>query len=166
MSSVRVKTPLLTEPMVIQKELEQLEALRRTINLRIDRLTEQLGDVETVPLSYLTGEISLYALELEGGCYYIGMSRNPEARIRRHMRGKGATWTKKHKPIRMVEVRNTGLTDDTKVAKLEDQLTIEYAKRFGHDNVRGGSYCNPNPLWPEDVVGRSERWIRVPDPIK
>jgi predicted GIY-YIG superfamily endonuclease len=163
MGAVRTRKQYLSEPMVMQQELEQLKALKKTISLRIKRLTKQLDEVGVVPTSYLAKEIHLYALELEDGNYYVGMSRNPESRMARHLKGKGAQWTRKHKPLRIVETRSTGLTDDSEVARLEDDMTIQYAQQYGHDKVRGGSFCAANPYWPEEVEGGQRNWHKVPD---
>lgn len=93
----------------------------------------------------------LYALELEDGCYYVGISVNVEKRFKKHSIGKGAVWTQRHKPIRIIEVRPTGLFKESKAVVLEDAMTIEYAKMYGEANVRGGKYCRIlNPQYPKE----------------
>jgi len=37
----------------------------------------------------------LYALRLEGGYYYVGISKDVNKRFKKHSKGKGAMWTKK-----------------------------------------------------------------------
>lgn len=91
----------------------------------------------------------LYVLELEDGFYYVGMSRNVEKRFRSHSIGKGANWTKLHKPIRIIESRETKYTSMAPASKLEDQLTLEMAKKYGYHKVRGGGYCQQFPHWPK-----------------
>ena len=78
--------------------------------------------------------IYVYILELKRGKYYVGKSKNPDKRIKDHFDGKGAAWTKKYKPIRVVEK----ISDCTNYH--EDMYTKMYMDTYGIDNVRGGSY--------------------------
>ncbi len=100
--------------------------------------------------------VKLYALELENNHWYVGMSFNPEKRFNKHSKGKGAVWTKLHRPIRIVETRITDFFDQDDVVQLENDMTIEYAMRYGKDYVRGGGYCQSKPHWP-DVVTQNEQ---------
>jgi predicted GIY-YIG superfamily endonuclease len=54
---------------------------------------------------------SLYALELEGGKYYVGITAYKDVTIRfnQHLNDKGAKWTKRYKPVRIIEARSLGL---------------------------------------------------------
>ena len=75
----------------------------------------------------------VYVLECENGFYYIGYSDNLNFRYSQHTEGKGSVFTRKHKPIRLVEV-----FPGTK--KLEDEITEKYMKLYGCGKVRGGKY--------------------------
>lgn len=44
-----------------------------------------------------------YVLSLENGNYYVGITNNFNERINQHLSGKGSSWTKKHKPIDVIE---------------------------------------------------------------
>lgn len=99
--------------------------------------------------------VKLYSLRLEQGCWYVGMSFNPEKRFIKHSKGKGAVWTKQFKPIAIFEVRTTEFFDQDDVAGLENDMTLEYAMRYGSAVVRGGGYCQNKPVWP-DVVTQNE----------
>lgn len=96
--------------------------------------------------------VHLYALELTDGYIYVGMSFNPEKRFTKHLKGKGANWTRLHKPIRIFEVRVTEFYDQDEAAHLENDMTIEYVLKYGKDKVRGGGYCQQKPVWPEIVI--------------
>lgn len=96
--------------------------------------------------------ISLYVLRLKNDCWYIGYSKNVAKRFLKHMNGKGALWTLANQPIEIFEIRETGLTLDSEAAKLEDMLTIEYARMYGTENVRGGGYCQTKPRWPKELL--------------
>jgi hypothetical protein len=77
---------------------------------------------------------NLYVLRLAGGRYYIGKTANLDSRIAQHMDGQGSAWTRKYKPISVVEKRRNVSPFD------EDSLTLEYMSTYGVDKVRGGSY--------------------------
>ena len=77
---------------------------------------------------------NVYVLKLQGGNYYVGKSDDVISRFQEHMRGSGSAWTKKHKPISIVESR-----DGVSVFE-EDKVTKEYMAKYGIDKVRGGSY--------------------------
>lgn len=85
----------------------------------------------------------LYALLLQDNCYYVGVTsyKNAVKRYQQHLDGKGAKWTRLHKPIRMLEVRPIGTMAQSKACILEDQMTIEYMSKYGLDFVRGGRLC-------------------------
>lgn len=78
---------------------------------------------------------TLYVLRLVDGKFYIGTtSRVLNSRICEHFQNNGSQWTKKYKPIEVVEViENADMYD-------EDKYTKKYMSQYGIDNVRGGSY--------------------------
>ena len=105
----------------------------------------------------------VYVLELENGKWYVGFTRSKKRRLNDHFDGYGSLWTKKHKPIRVVEQMNGG-------RELERRKTIEYMRRYGWQNVRGYCWVEPElkrppkslagypPTYGED--GRAERAAR------
>jgi len=76
----------------------------------------------------------VYVLELNDGCYYVGITSNLNYRYSQHLSGQGAVWTRLHAPISILEV----CMGD---AETEDRKTIELMKKHGFKNVRGGRYC-------------------------
>ena len=44
----------------------------------------------------------IYILECTDGSYYIGSTNNIEKRFKNHLEGKGAKYTKSHKPVRII----------------------------------------------------------------
>ena len=84
----------------------------------------------------------IYVLELEDGCFYVGKTSNPDARLEQHRnlgRYTGAAWTRLHPPTttgylvcRQVKKEYSGLE--------EDALTQMWMMKKGIDKVRGGSY--------------------------
>ena len=60
---------------------------------------------------------------------------NPDVRIDSHFKSSGSVWTKKYKPIKLLKLIEN--CDDYD----EDKYTIKYMKKYGVNNVRGGSFC-------------------------
>lgn len=136
--------------MVLQKEFQENKKQIHFLAKRNKYISKTLKDRGQKPLrkEYMERPIMLYSLKLESGFYYIGMSRNPQKRFKRHLKGKGSMWTKKYKPLELLEIRETGSNNDSEVGLMEDQMTLEYARQYGYDNVRGGGYCQRKPIWP------------------
>lgn len=44
----------------------------------------------------------VYMLLCEGGSYYIGSTNDVVVRLAKHQAGKGASYTRSHKPVKMV----------------------------------------------------------------
>jgi len=80
----------------------------------------------------------IYVLELEQNKYYVGKTNNINFRIQDHINSNGSSWTKKYKPIRILEIISNADDYD------EDKYTRIYMDKFGIDNVRGGSYVTIN----------------------
>lgn len=79
---------------------------------------------------------SIYVLELEGNRYYVGKTKDTNARIKRHFKGNGAEYTKKFKPVKIEKI----------YYNCEDELkyTLEYMEKYGIENVRGGPFVKLN----------------------
>ena len=77
---------------------------------------------------------TIYVLQLEDGKYYVGKTkRNIEERFNEHCNGTGSEWTKKYKPV---SVLDTSPGDDF----AEDPQVLRCMVKYGIDNVRGGKY--------------------------
>jgi predicted GIY-YIG superfamily endonuclease len=83
--------------------------------------------------SYFSME-SLYVLQLSGGKYYVGTTRDIKRRVEEHARGDGSEWTRQHKLVKVIETRRLKDEHD------ENNTTKDLMKKYGVDNVRGGSY--------------------------
>ncbi len=87
----------------------------------------------------------IYTLELEDGCYYVGITHNINMRYAQHLAGQGANWTTVHKPLRILEVFSEDAT-----LRRENEITKQYMEKYGEAKVRGGSYCKvsrPDPKY-------------------
>jgi predicted GIY-YIG superfamily endonuclease len=98
-------------------------------------------DPELKDLSLPLKHFWLYALKLEQGKYYVGITtkNDPHARIRQHGGVFGARWTMKYKPVETLEVRDIGKITQKDAEQYEQQLTLKYMKQYGTKSVRGGS---------------------------
>ena len=89
-----------------------------------------------------TGE-TIYVLELEDDCVYVGTTADLEERKRAHWNGTGSNWTKLHKPLRVL------YTLEAKSLSSEQETLYEEIRKRGEWNgflkVRGGSFCELNP---------------------
>lgn len=83
---------------------------------------------------------TIYVLRLVNGKYYVGRSNilNINRRIRQHCLVDGAQWTKLYKPVAILEFL------DFCPGYVETLKTIEYMRKYGWRNVRGGGYAGAN----------------------
>ena len=79
--------------------------------------------------------VYIYVLKLVQVKYYIGKTNNPTYRLKNHFAEGGSSWTKKYSPISIHKIESDCDDED------EDKTTLQYMKKFGIENVRGGSFC-------------------------
>lgn len=96
----------------------------------------------------------IYALALEDGFFYVGMTDNFERRFRQHLAGVGADWTALHRPMHALHCVCTGTSDMGQAAKMEDEVTLALMLRHGRDKVRGGQYANVS----QELVDKTLRY--------
>ena len=78
--------------------------------------------------------VDIYVLECEGGKYYVGKTGDGERRLKQHISGQGAEWTKMHKPERIVDYyKNAKDSDEKKVFE-------SMVKKHGASKVRGAHF--------------------------
>jgi len=82
--------------------------------------------------------VFIYILQLLNNKYYIGKTLNPYIRIQNHFNNIGSAWTKKHIPLKIVEIIPNCSDYD------EDKYTRIYMDKYGIENVRGGSFSRIN----------------------
>ncbi|WP_447749018.1 GIY-YIG nuclease family protein [Pseudomonas nicosulfuronedens] len=87
-----------------------------------------------------TKPIFVYVLELSGDRYYVGLSKNPDQRIKEHFAGQGSSWTKRHRPIEVIKIIETNARTWRRALEIETHLTLELMRVFGWRNVRGGPF--------------------------
>ena len=80
--------------------------------------------------------MNIYVLLCEQEKYYVGRTtQSIPQRFKQHLDGNGSAWTRKYKPLYVVEKKKNASEWD------EDAYVKRWMKSKGIDNVRGGSYC-------------------------
>lgn len=92
----------------------------------------------------------LYILELENSKFYVGVTEDIRRRLTEHKEGKGASWTAKHKPIRLFWTLPDASHAD------EELYTLKMMKYYGICNVRGSLFSSPQ-LSPQSIEFISEK---------
>ena len=95
---------------------------------------------------------NVYILRLVAGKYYVGISKNPQKRIKDHFAGRGAGWTRKHAPLAVEAVYNGVNVFE------EDMWTKRLMAEKGILNVRGGYYVRDEIPEPEQKMIQREIW--------
>lgn len=108
-------------------------------------------------------DIYLYVLELNDGCYYVGLTSDIAKRLRQHWEGEGggAEWTRLHKPRRVIHAINTETKNTREAECLENEVTILMMIRYGIDHVRGGHFSYPDRQLVEHHLRLKGAWERV-----
>ena len=73
----------------------------------------------------------LYIVECEDGSLYTGIALDPQARFTAHAAGKGARYTRSHRPLRLLLTR--AFPDRSSALKAEyqvKQMTADGKRRF------------------------------------
>ncbi len=79
--------------------------------------------------------VNIYVLKLEDNKFYIGKTNNDVNNMyNQHKNNTDCEWTTKYPPIELVNKMSSEYSLD------EDKLTKCYMKKYGIENVRGGSY--------------------------
>jgi predicted GIY-YIG superfamily endonuclease len=86
----------------------------------------------------------VYVLKLEQEKYYVGITKD-ENRINSHFNSTGSSWTKKYKPVSVIEkIDNADKT-------IEKNTTLNYMKLYGWRNVRGAGWTAIEIYCPKEL---------------
>lgn len=101
----------------------------------------------------------VYMLLCQDGSFYLGSTNDIEKRFRAHQSGKGANYTRSHKPVRVVYTEE--LPDKSAALRREHELkklTHQAKHRFTIDF--GSSLVNTQTMEPTKIVLFKHKQIR------
>jgi len=75
--------------------------------------------------------VDIYVLECEDGNVYVGKTTRGKKRLQEHIKGRGAEWTKLHKPKKVLDYYTNATDSD------ERKVTEQMIRKHGAKNVRG-----------------------------
>ena len=101
----------------------------------------------------------IYVLKLVDDRYYIGRSQNIVQRIEDHFSGNGSIYTKRYKPLNVVEIVEEKTIDD------EKNKTIEYIEKYTWEKVRGYTWCRVEYKTPFNIINATKKEPSVYDEI-
>ena len=78
----------------------------------------------------------IYVLKLVEDRYYVGRTSNIFRRIQQHFTSVGSIYTKKYKPLKVIEVEEEITTED------ERFKTMSVMEKYGWERVRGSGWCS------------------------
>lgn len=85
----------------------------------------------------------IYVLKLIDDRYYVGRTSNILRRIEEHFTVGGSVYTKKYKPLKVIEVIEELTNEDERLK------TIEVMEKYGWEKVRGACWCSINISKPD-----------------
>lgn len=87
---------------------------------------------------------TLYVIKFTDGTYYIGITSYHDVmkRISQHGGPLGARWSHNKTLEEVVETRRLGHITRLKAENIENDVTLEYRKKYGGAIVRGGYNAN------------------------
>jgi len=118
---------------IITIDPENDDIIRET-ELELKRVRRSYETTTIGSIIFPFGSQYVYVWQLEDNKYYVGWSENLSRRLDEHLSEEGALWTKKHKPLSIIEICRGD-------KNIEKQKTLDYMKSKGWENVRGGPWC-------------------------
>lgn len=94
----------------------------------------------TVKAATNVAQTFVYVLLLQGNYIYVGQSTDIKRRVAQHFSGNGASFTKRHKPIR--QLPRLGVINGVGGDSAEREEVLLQMKKNGPLRVRGWKYCN------------------------
>ncbi|MCC4311217.1 GIY-YIG nuclease family protein [Carnobacterium maltaromaticum] len=127
-------------------------------------MIDENGIVEDLKIK-ISENYHLYCLLLEENRYYIGISKDPYARFYKHLRGsgKGALYTAKFPPKKIVFIQDLGEAEDKTYLQMETQATLNLMQKIGCSRVRGGDLLHVDDeelyvLWKSIISAKKNKY--------
>ncbi len=103
--------------------------------------------------NFLYNKHFAYCLECEDGSIYTGQTSNLEKRWLQHVQGKGAKWTKRHKPISIIHHEIFPTTEEA--VKREKELKTGFGRKWIKREIEAGR--NVPYIIDDEIVIRAKR---------
>lgn len=94
----------------------------------------------------------VYVLELENQKYYVGVAEDVGLRLWQHFKmgdKTGSSWTKKHKPIKVVHISEIFPKKKWRYLEVEKQCVLRIASAVGFTRVRGAGFAISEEQYPQ-----------------
>ena len=103
-------------------------------------------DVKAAEADLAPLELTRYILKLEDRKYYVGCTRDLGRTLRRYEHGKGPEWLQEHPYRRVVKFHAFTCPDGAVDNRRDlDPTVIDCFRKYGWENVRGGSFSRADP---------------------
>ena len=114
--------------------------------------------------------IYIYALKLEKGKYYIGKTSNPQFRLQSHFNSNGSYWTKKYKPVKVIEIKPNcddydeeeewGKNDSDEYKSEHHGVQQKYVEAIQKEVQKQVKEDYEGKKWLLDLLNENNWWIR------
>lgn len=107
---------------------------------------------------------TLYVLKLGAGNYYVGITSRKDfmRRIRQHGGRTGAKVNRNRRVEEIIEVQHLGKMSGLNAGKIENDVTLQYRKKFGALKVRGGyDIYKKTPIVPTFTPGSTASFVFI-----
>ena len=149
----------------VQRNLERYRAsvLKAAVEGRLVPTEAELARQEGRDLpAPRPGTFYVYAIACEGGSHYIGQTDDLQRRWQEHVEGKGASWTKQHKPVRLVHWEEYGSREEA--VEREKHLKTGFGRKWLKREIAAGrtrqaGYEPASELLERILTERKARWI-------
>ncbi|MEI9475545.1 MAG: helicase-related protein [Deltaproteobacteria bacterium] len=91
------------------------------------------------------GLFFVYAIECEGGSYYIGQTDDLQKRWQDHVNGRAAEWTKQHKPLKIAHFEEFSSREEA--VKRESDLKTGFGRKWLKELITSGRARQPDGTW-------------------
>jgi predicted GIY-YIG superfamily endonuclease len=97
----------------------------------------------------------IYVLQLIEDRYYVGRTSNILRRVEEHFTMGGSIYTKKYKPIKVIEVQEELTSDDERIK------TLEIMEKYGWEKVRGACWCSLEIIKPDFEKSKKQKTKKI-----
>jgi hypothetical protein len=140
------------------KAMQCAPVIIKSTNQTNKQITKMSSTVAKAIAKLVTATTKVYVLELYGGYIYVGQSSNVQRRVSQHMQGRGAAFTKRHKPTGIILPR-LGNIEGAGDSGERQEVLLQMRMR-GMQHVRGWKYVK-NSLSATDVMDIKSNWIEM-----